>query len=89
MGPERKLETWCVAEAHRQGGHLIKVGTSGWPDRMLVVKWHGRGAVLFIEFKQPGKVPTKRQEARHAQLRDLGQEVYVIDNKEDFVALFG
>ena len=84
MGPERKLETWCVGEAHRRGALLIKVDHSGWPDRVLVDDKITR----WIEFKQLGKRPTKRQEERHVQLRDAGAKVYVIDNKDDFVALF-
>lgn len=50
----------------------------GWPDRMLVVN----GRIFFIEFKQPGKKPTKYQKQIHNELRKRGRAVYIAYSNE-------
>ena len=51
----------------------------GVPDRIFF----RRGRVLLIEFKAPGKRPTKLQAHIHQTLRREGFEVHVIDSIED------
>lgn len=47
------------------------------PDRMF----SGPGRKLFfIEFKAPGCKPTKKQKRDHERRREMGFEVYVIDD---------
>lgn len=85
IGPERKLETWCVAEANRNDCLLFKwEGHKGVPDRILIMP---RGRIVLIEFKAPGGATTKIQDAMHKRLRDRGCDVRVIDNKDDFKQL--
>lgn len=40
------------------------------------------GVVFFIEFKAPGKLPTKLQYANHKRIKAHGVSVFVIDNIE-------
>ena len=41
------------------------------------------GVVFFIEFKAPGKLPTKLQYANHNRITAHGVSVFVIDDIED------
>lgn len=59
-------------------------GTKGWPDRTFTKP----GRLVFIEFKAPGKKPTKLQAHTHEKLKKQGYEVYVIDSIEDGTQLF-
>ena len=52
-------------------------GTSGWPDRLFLAP---ERRMLWIEFKQPGKVPTPRQEAKLELLRWMGWSPQVVDS---------
>ena len=45
------------------------------------------GVVFFIEFKAPGKLPTKLQYANHKRITAHGVSVFVIDNIEKGIAL--
>lgn len=55
---------------------IEKANKNGIPDRCYIRD----GRVVFVEYKAPGKVPTKQQLLRHQQMRDAGAEVIVIDN---------
>lgn len=46
-----------------------------------------KGQRVFVEFKAKGKKAEPHQLAIHADLREAGHEVYLIDNKEDWLAL--
>ena len=77
---ERTLERKLVEAVTRVGGLALKFvspGMAGVPDRLLLFP---EGKIAFVEMKAPGKHPTKLQRLRHAQLRDLGFRVYVIDS---------
>ena len=50
----------------------------GVPDRIYLKD----GVVIFVEYKAPGKKPTKLQEAVFAKIRAKGFQVYVIDDIE-------
>ena len=77
---ERTLERKLTQSVANMGGLALKFvspGMSGVPDRLLLFP---DGKIAFVEMKAPGKHPTKLQRLRHAQLRDLGFRVYVIDS---------
>lgn len=46
------------------------------PDRLFTMPG---GRMFFIEFKAPGKKPTKKQAADHAKRRAMGAQVFVVD----------
>ena len=54
-------------------------GRRGWPDRTFTKP----GRLIFVEFKAPGKTPTKLQAHTHQTLRNQGYDVYVIDTVTD------
>jgi hypothetical protein len=56
----------------------------GVPDRIFLKD----GVILFVEFKAPGKRPTKLQEAIHERLQAHGFKVFVIDDLEKGKELF-
>lgn len=77
----RKLaleDGWFVAK-------LVSPGVNGFPDRMFAKA----ARIVFVEFKDFGEPATRQQEIRHAELRDAGCEVYVIDNLAEFKRVFG
>ncbi len=49
------------------------------PDRIFASK---SGFVMFVEFKARNKKPTDLQLAEHADMRDHGLVVYVVDSYE-------
>lgn len=55
-------------------------GFRGWPDRLFLIP--GLDA-FFIEYKRPGKELTKLQTDIVAELRNLGQKVYVCASTEE------
>jgi hypothetical protein len=55
----------------------IALDYAGWPDRMYIFP---KGAVVFIEFKRPGKKPRKLQAVRLRTLVDYKQKAYTFDN---------
>jgi|PlaIllAssembly_1097288.scaffolds.fasta_scaffold567349_2 hypothetical protein len=84
---ESSIESSCRTHARTQGGYLLKLFPIyvGLPDRILL---RPGGRVDFIEFKQPGKYPTKIQRFWHERLRELGFTVHVMRTKAEFVSLF-
>lgn len=79
---EVKVEQALAAAVKKRRGLCLKFtspGVDGVPDRIVMLP-HGK--LAFIELKAPGKVLRPLQEHRVKQLRALGQQVYVIDNKE-------
>ena len=50
----------------------------GVPDRIFI----GGGEIFFVEFKAPGKKPTKLQDKIFSKIRAELFEVYIIDNIE-------
>ena len=61
---------------------LCKAGT---PDRFFIVK----GKIYYIETKILNETPTPEQLARHAELRDAGAVVLVVDSFDGFLEQFG
>lgn len=76
---EAQIEKKVCEHAKRQGWLVYKFQSPsqrGVPDRIFLKK----RLVMFVEFKAPGKRPTKQQLATHEKFRKQGFLVYVIDN---------
>lgn len=77
---EKEIEQKLVNAVKARGGicpKLVCPAYTGMPDRMALIPG---GHVGFVEVKAPGKVPRPLQLARHILLRQLGFQVYVLDN---------
>lgn len=68
-----KEEGWKVKK-------LFPGDESGWPDNVVAVDC---GLVYWVELKRDGEGPSKIQKIRHRELRSLGHEVWIIDNRDD------
>ena len=79
---EKVIERELVRAVKAVGGmcpKLISPGTDGMPDRIVLLP---EARIGFVEVKAPGQKPRPLQERRHAQLRDLGFIVFVLDDPE-------
>lgn len=79
---EKQIEAKLISAVKAEGGmcpKLISPGTDGMPDRMVLLP---EARIGFVEVKAPGQKPRPLQERRHAQLRDLGFIVFVLDDPE-------
>jgi hypothetical protein len=79
--PERIAENDNVQYAKRLGCLVRKMnglGARSWPDRGF---WAPNGKHFLIEYKRVGEEPTPLQKMMINQLIDLGQWVFVIDDK--------
>ena len=77
---ERDIEQKLLKAVKAEGGmcpKLISPGTDGMPDRMVLLP---KARMGFVEVKAPGQKPRPLQERRHAQLRELGFHVFVLDD---------
>jgi hypothetical protein len=78
---EKEIEKALAIEARRRGGLALKLVTptlDGMPDRLVLMPG---GKVGFVEVKAPGLKPRALQLARHRMLRNLGFQVFVLDDK--------
>ena len=66
-----KAKGWLVYK-------FVSPSQRGVPDRIFI----GGGEIFFIEFKAPGKKPTKLQDKIFSKIRGELFEVYIIDNIE-------
>lgn len=79
---ERELEKRFVQKVREAGGYAYKFvspGTSGVPDRLVVLP---EGKTGFVEVKAPGKKPRAEQEYQIRRLKALGCYVAVLDDPE-------
>tara|TARA_R100001369_G_scaffold87344_1_gene122775 strand:+ start:115 stop:390 length:276 start_codon:yes stop_codon:yes gene_type:complete len=79
---ERDIERYLVRRVKDLGGVAYKFTSPsrrGVPDRLCVFP---DGISVFIECKAPGKKPTVLQTHEIERLRNLGQQVFVVDSKE-------
>lgn len=78
------IQQACVKEARRLGYKAIKMPVheeSGLPDYQFI----GYNSHIFwVEFKRPGERVRPRQRRVIKQMTEMGQEVYIIDNVDDF-----
>ena len=73
-----------VKEAKRLGYKCIKNSTDlevGLPDYSFF-GWNGHH--FFVEFKRPGEPLRPAQKRRVRKFAEMGHEIYVIDNVDDF-----
>ena len=76
---EKFIEQKLVARVKREGGlcpKFVSPGSDGWPDRLVLMPG---GKMAFVELKAPQGRLRPIQIQRHAQLRDLGFPVFVIN----------
>lgn len=86
---EKVIEQKLVKAVKAKGGicpKLVSPGTDGMPDRMALLPGE---QIIFIEVKAPGKKPRPIQELRHRQLRELGFDVYVLDDVKQIPEILG
>lgn len=80
---ENEIEQKMKEMVEAVDGKLLKMrvtGESGIPDRLMLLPG---GKACFVELKQKGKKPTKKQLYYHQKLIRQGHAVYVIDNVQD------
>jgi len=78
---EKEIERALATEVKKRGGLAIKLVTptlDGMPDRLVLMP---NSKVGFVEVKAPGLKPRALQLARHRMLRNLGFQVFVLDDK--------
>ncbi len=81
---ESTIETHCSKWAKDDGWLGFKFSSPqqrGVPDRLYIKD----GATVYVEFKAPGKLPTKYQLHTIAKMRAKGATVHVIDDLKDFI----
>ncbi len=81
MAKESELERKLCREVKALGGLALKFvspGLAGMPDRLILI---AIGKIGFVEVKAPKKKPRKLQKIRHQQLKNLGFNVYVLDEE--------
>ena len=79
---ERDIERYLVKRVKDLGGVAYKFTSPsrrGVPDRLCVFP---DGISVFIECKAPKKTATVLQAHEIERLRNLGQQVFVVDSKE-------
>ena len=84
---EKQVELKLVTETRKKGGLAVKFVSpsfSGMPDRLVLLP---HGMMGFVEVKAPGKKPRLLQVSRHAMLREMGFQVFVLDSLEDIPGL--
>lgn len=83
MSSEASIEGTCAKYAKWLGVPTFKLSgyIAGDPDRIFLLPGN---TCLLVEFKKPGGRLSKRQEIRHAQLRDAGHEVAVVYSTQQF-----
>lgn len=86
---EKQVEQTLVKAVKAGGGHCIKWVAPGWngaPDRIVLLPG---GRIGFVEVKSPGKKPRAIQTVRHRQLRELGFDVFVLDEPGQIPGILG
>lgn len=80
---EKQIEQALKQAVEARGGicwKLISPGTTGVPDRMILMP---AGRVGFVEVKAPGRKPRPIQKHRIKQLQHLGFTALVLDDPDD------
>ena len=76
---ERELERKLVQAVKATDGicpKFVSPGFDGMPDRIVLLH-HGK--LAFVEVKRPGQKARSLQAARHKLLRQLGFQVFLLD----------
>lgn len=80
---EKQIEQSLVTAVREAGGwcpKFISPGINGMPDRIVLMPG---GRIGFVEVKAPGQKPRKLQIRRHIRLRNLGFQVFVLDDPKE------
>lgn len=80
---EKQIEQSLVTAVREAGGwcpKFISPGLNGMPDRIVLMPG---GRIGFVEVKAPGQKPRKLQIRRHIRLRNLGFQVFVLDDPKE------
>ena len=75
MPLEGDIEHAAWKQAKARGWYTFKLNSRsgrGFPDRLFIHNNSGQPVIVFIEFKQPGRKPTKLQARRIEELKELG-----------------
>ena len=86
---EKDIEGKLAKAVKAKGGmcpKLVCPGFDGMPDRLVLLP---EGRIAFVEVKAPGRGPRPLQQKRHAQLKELGFPVYVLDDPEQIPGILG
>jgi hypothetical protein len=78
---ERDVEEYLIRQVKRLGGRALKLvcpGVAGVPDRLILLPG---GRVCFCELKASGKKARPLQLHQHEQLRNMGFDVFVCDDR--------
>ena len=95
MTPESKVRTPVVEWAKVNGIEHIRLALMrgvkrGTPDDLFLISWRVRkgspARAVFIEFKRPGKKPTRLQYERLSQLQNRGFFAEWFDNADDAIS---
>ncbi len=76
--PESKIEARLCNGVKHLGGRaykLVSPGCAGMPDRLVCFPG---GKVFFVELKAPKGILSKLQKKRITELKELGQEAFVL-----------
>ena len=79
---EKSIELKLTRMVKKLGGicpKWVSPGFDGVPDRIVLLPG---GRIAFVEVKAPGKEPRPLQIARHSLLRQLGFQVFILDDPE-------
>lgn len=84
MAREAGIESYFCQAMLRVGALAVKVGHSGWPDRLVLL---GNGEHFWAELKQEKGRLRAAQEIRIEDLEQLGDRTFVIRSRADADAL--
>ena len=79
---ERQVEQKLIKAVKAAGGicpKLVSPGTDGMPDRLILMR---DGKMAFAEVKRPGEKPRPLQKVRISKLKELGYQVFVLDDPD-------
>jgi hypothetical protein len=79
----KKIEHKLLMGTKKRAGLCLKFVSPGWngvPDRMVLLP---KGKMGFVEVKKFGEKPRAIQRRRHKQLRNLGFQVFILDDPAD------
>lgn len=82
---EKQIEQSLVTAVREAGGwcpKFISPGLNGMPEPDRIVLMPG-GRIGFVEVKAPGQKPRKLQIRRHIRLRNLGFQVFGLDDPKE------
>lgn len=83
---ESQIKKKCTEQLEKWGWmvvHLIQTNQNGIPDTLCFKA----GRAIFIEFKQPGKIPRELQSYRIRKLQEQGFKTFIVTCLKDIEPL--